>query len=141
MNNKGFTLIELLIVISISALVLIMAIPSINNTSSELKDKEYQEYKNSLIYGAKLYYKQKSADLSWTTESGKQTASVSFKVLKENGYVKKFSSTQHNSKKKCNTDTNNDDLVSVKITKENNNKITYEVKGLQCGINGLKDIS
>ena len=137
MNNKGFTLVELIVALAISALILIMAIPSINNATNETRDKEYLEYKNSIIYGARLYYKQRSSDLDWEGN----TATIKFSDLKSAGLVKDFVPTQKSSKKGCNT-AESPEAVSVKITKsnsaDNDSKVSYEVSGLMCGVGSNK---
>ena len=134
-NNKGFTLVELMVVLAISGIILIMAIPSINNTSNEARDREYTEYRDSIIYGARLYYKRRSSDLDWN--ASKTEAVISFNDLKEANLVKDFVPTQKSSKKGCNTADRPGD-VSVKITKSNNttnnSKVSYEVVGLKCGV-------
>lgn len=147
MNNRGFTLIELLITLSISALILIMAIPSITGISNDNRDKEYQEYKESIIYGAKLYYKQRSVDLNWVNKgSNVEEATINFSDLLSLNYVKEFTPTQKEGKKKCDTSP-----VKVKITKttkvdpkrpngEPTIKLDYEVEGLSCGVGNLKEI-
>ncbi len=130
MNNKGFTLIELIVVLAISALILIMAIPSINNASNETRDKEYLEFRDSIVYGARLFYRQKSNDLNWN--AAKTEATISFSELKSEGLVKDFVPTQKSSKKGCNT-VDSPDSVVVKITKSGS-KVSYKVSGLECGV-------
>ena len=159
-NNKGFTLVELLVVLAISALILIMAIPSINNISGDTQDEEYQEYMESIVYGAKLYYRQKYDDISgWNNVSSTNIdantrkdvveAKINYSDLVSANYIKDFSPTERGSKKKCNTSIN-PDAVSITITETRtvskkdssikNKKISYKVNGLECGSNKLKPV-
>ena len=138
MNNKGFTLIELLVVLAISALILIMAIPSINSVSNETRNKEFKEYRDSIIYGAKLYYKQKSVDIT--------NNKIYYTDLEKSNYVKSFTATEHNTEKSgnkgCNTDSDTEKKnIYVEISKDSStNKITYKVVGLKCGNKGKREV-
>ena len=160
MNNKGFTLVELLVALAISALILIMAIPSINNMSSDTQDREYQEYKESIVYGAKLYYRQKYDDISgWNTVSSTNIdantrkdvleAKINYTDLVNANYIKEFSPTERGSKKKCNTSTEPSKVI-ITITETRtvlkssgsikNKKMSYKVDGLECGVNKLDPV-
>ena len=116
MNNKGFTLVEVLVVMSISALILMIALPSITKLSSSNKETKKKQYESSIIAGAKLYVESKEIDLNWNGN----TTTITFNTLKTNNYVK--------TNKGCNT--NN---VTITVTKNiSTNKKTYVVNNLSC---------
>lgn len=49
MNKKGFTLIEIIVSIIIIALLLVITAPIITNTTHEIKVKNYESLKNTII--------------------------------------------------------------------------------------------
>ncbi len=152
MNNKGFTLVEMIIAIAISSLILIMAIPSINNMTHDTRNTEFTEYRDSIIQGAKLYYSTKGADLYWVDDDeGNELSSVTFRQLMDSGYVKYFNENPKEGSKRCNTDEGEEDLVMVEITRKKSTatggnrasgsgKVTYKVFELRCGVTDLEAI-
>ena len=88
MNKKGFTLTELLVVMVILSIITAISIPLIRNIRQSNVQKEYQNYANSIKYGAKLYVDSYSEDLFGHNESG--CAIISYKDLKDKNLVKDF---------------------------------------------------
>lgn len=152
MNNKGFTLVEIIVAMAISSLILIMAIPSINNMTHDTRNEEFTKYRDSIIQGAKLYYSTKEADLYWVTdENGNEVSSVTFRQLLDSGYVKYFNENPKENSKRCNTDEGEEDNVLVEITRQKSTatggnrvsgsgKVTYKVYELRCGTTELDTI-
>ena len=88
MNKKGFTLTELLVVMVILSIITAISIPLIRNIRQSNVQKEYQNYTNSIKYGAKLYVDSYGEDLFGHNESG--CAIISYKDLKDKNLVKDF---------------------------------------------------
>lgn len=55
MNKKGYTLIELLAVLSIIAVILLIAIPSVTRQLSGIEDNNYKQFKQNIYLAAESY--------------------------------------------------------------------------------------
>lgn len=55
MNNKGFTLIELLAILVILGVITLVAVPSMITTNQNSKNKDYEEFKQTVINAAEVY--------------------------------------------------------------------------------------
>lgn len=55
MNKKGYTLIELLAVLSIIAVILLIAIPSVTRQLTGIEDNNYKQFKQNIYLGAESY--------------------------------------------------------------------------------------
>ena len=56
MNKKGFTLIELLAVIILVALIGVLVMPTVINTTNQTKQKSYDILIKNIVTSAKTYY-------------------------------------------------------------------------------------
>ena len=87
-NQKGFTLVELLVVMVILSIITAISIPLIRNIRQGNTQKEYENYANSIKYGAKLYVDSYGEDLFGHNESG--CAIITYQDLKDKNLVKDF---------------------------------------------------
>ncbi|MEG0266555.1 MAG: prepilin-type N-terminal cleavage/methylation domain-containing protein [Bacilli bacterium] len=55
MKKKGFTLVELLAIITILGIIVVIAIPSVENTISESKRNKFKEDARTIIKGVEIY--------------------------------------------------------------------------------------
>ena len=67
-KKKGFTLVELLAVISIMALLVIMAMPKIIDIYNNTKKRSFINEVNSLLNAAKSTYVNESIKDNWISE-------------------------------------------------------------------------
>lgn len=81
--KKGFTLIELLAVIAILGIVSLIAIPAIDRSVNEGKDKLLETQKRQIIKGAKDYLTQNTNELPTDEENTELTV----KMLQDNGFL------------------------------------------------------
>lgn len=85
--KKGFTLIELLGVFSITALILLITVPTVTNMLRKAKDNQYESFKNDIFLATEAYIGVNHADFyELKTEGGK--AYISLRDLMASDYLK-----------------------------------------------------
>ena len=85
-NNKGFTLAELLVAILILGIITGISIPVIRNVQLRSQIKQFETYKTSLTYGAKLFNDSYGVDLFGKRRSG--CALIRYSDLKDRDLLK-----------------------------------------------------
>lgn len=111
MKQKGFTLIELLGVVVILAVLATIAIPVVNNSISQNKEKLYQTQLNQIIKGAEDYY---ATHISELPENSGDTSTITLSELQKAGNLEYDI-------KNPKTGENFNPNTTVIITKSNNN--------------------
>ena len=86
MNKKGFTLTELLVVVVILGIITGLSIPLIRNLSSNMEEKKYNTYADSVLQAAKLYKDSYSEDLFGRKEYG--CSYITYEQLVDKGLIK-----------------------------------------------------
>lgn len=81
LNRKGFTLVELLVAVAILGIITGLSIPLVRNISTQLMNKKYIEYMDSLVYASKLYADSYSDDLFG--HAGRGCSYVDYATLKQ----------------------------------------------------------
>ena len=110
-NNKGFTLIELIVVIAIMGIILIFALPQVNNIQDANKNRKYEVYMESIRAASKLYIDSHARDLFGNNKSGCIT--VKYSDLKQSNLIKDFG----DSKISCGNDSETDSETYVEVRK------------------------
>lgn len=146
MNKKGFTLIELLAVIILVALIGVLVMPTVINTTNQTKQKSYDILIKNIVTSAQTYYEEcEYGDLSNNTKYGSyacninnNTITITLGTLANTGFLS-VKDVDLNNKKKVLNPKNNYDIseCNITITKtknevtdENgikNNKVTYTI--------------
>ena len=146
MNKKGFTLIELLAVIILVALIGVLVMPTVINTTNQTKQKSYDILIKNIVTSAQTYYEEcEYGDLSNNTKYGSyacninnNTITITLGTLANTGFLS-VKDVDSNNKKKVLNPKNNYDIseCNITITKtknevtdENgikNNKVTYTI--------------
>ena len=85
-NRKGFTLVELLVVVVILGIITGLSIPLIRNIQNSNENKEYNTYRNSIEYSAKLYVDSYGEDLFGRHKTG--CALIRYQDLMDKGLLK-----------------------------------------------------
>lgn len=87
MNKKGFTLVELLGVFSITALILLITVPSVTSTLRKSKESQYQSFLDDIFLATEAYIGVNHADFyELKTVGGK--AYISLQKLMASNYLK-----------------------------------------------------
>ena len=146
MNKKGFTLIELLAVIILVALIGVLVMPTVINTTNQTKQKSYDILIKNIVTSDQTYYEEcEYGDLSNNTKYGSyacninnNTITITLGTLANTGFLS-VKDVDLNNKKKVLNPKNNYDIseCNITITKtknevtdENgikNNKVTYTI--------------
>lgn len=87
MNKKGFTLVELLGVFSITAIILLIVVPSVTNMLRKAKDDQYESFKNDIFLAAEAYVGVNHSDFLELKEEG-GVAYISMQDLLYSDYLK-----------------------------------------------------
>ncbi|MBE2904322.1 prepilin-type N-terminal cleavage/methylation domain-containing protein [Anoxybacillus flavithermus] len=115
-NEKGLTLIELLAVIVILGIIAAIAIPSIGGLIDNSKKDAHVANAQQMINAAKIAV---TADKSLIPSSG-QSKDITLEKLENDGYLETMKDPDNG--------TYNKEGSFVKITNNNNNKLSYSVK-------------
>ena len=139
MNKKGFTLIELLAVIILVALIGILVMPTVINTTNQTKQKSYDILIKNIVTSAQTYYEEcEYGDLSNKTKYGSyacimnnNTITITLGTLANTGFLS-VKDVDSNNKKKVLNPKNNYDISECNITiTKTKNEVTDE--------NGIKN--
>ncbi len=87
MNKRGFTLIELLAVLSVMAIILLVAVPSINNQLKKLKQNSYDQFKDDIFLATESYISSAADDYVVLKKNGGQMC-IKIQYLIEGGWLK-----------------------------------------------------
>lgn len=87
MNKKGFTLIELLAVLSVMAIILLVAVPSINNQLRKIKQNNYEQFQSDVFLAAESYISASANDYVVLKENNGQMC-IRIQDLIEGGWIK-----------------------------------------------------
>ena len=145
MRKKGFTLIELLAVIILVALIGVLVMPTVINTTNQTKQKSYDILIKNIVTSAKTYYEEcEYGNLSnekygsYACIINNNTITITLGTLANTGFLS-VKDVNSNNKKKVLNPKNNYDIseCNITITKtknevtdENgikNNKVTYTI--------------
>ena len=126
-QKTGFTLVELLAVIVILAIVLIIAVPGVLSIINKTKDNAYDRQVDMIKDAAKNYVTANT--ITWSGENPKSTV-VTLDMLQSSGYLDKKILDPRNKKEIL--------CVNVLVSKDNKNKVTYDVD-MAC--NGIQPIT
>lgn len=94
MGKKGYTLIELLAVLSIMAVILLIAVPSITKQLSSIEDNNYTQFKQNIYLAAESYINANPTDFAKLKEDNGE-ACIDVENLVKDGWLK---STMNNPK-------------------------------------------
>ena len=87
MKKKGFTLIELLAVLSVMAIILLVAVPSINNQLKKIKENNFNQFQDDLFLAAESYISAAADDYK-VLKSNNQQVCIKIQDLIEGGWIK-----------------------------------------------------
>ena len=87
MNKKGYTLIELLAVLSVMAIILLIAIPSITKQLSDIEENKYTQFKQNVYLAAESYINAYPTNYEVLKMDG-GTACINIASLIEDGWIK-----------------------------------------------------
>lgn len=86
-NNKGFTLIELLAVLSLMAIILLIAVPSITKQLSKIKENNYSQFRQNVFLAAESYINSNPDDyVALKSKDGE--ACINVEYLIRDGWIK-----------------------------------------------------
>ena len=125
MKKNAFTLIELLAAITILALLVLIAVPTVSNQLNDTKDTLY----NNQIANIKAAAQSFGADNLFKLPEDDSCVTVTLGYLKDLGYIDVSVKNPKNNKEFSDTDT----FVNIK---KNGNAYSYEVKtsGEKCSL-------
>jgi len=87
-NKNGFTLLELIITVCVLAVILLIAVPLVQNAIGSSKESTYKMFETNLKDGARLYLAEFPNTLGWSLESDGNTEStcITLNQIKERGF-------------------------------------------------------
>ena len=147
MNKKGFTLIELLAVIILVALIGVLVMPTVINTTNQTKQKSYDILIKNIVTSAKTYYEEceygNLSELDYENDKAciinDNSIETTLGTLANLGFLPTKETYENSNKRKVSNPINNQDIseCNITITKtknevtdENgikNNKVTYTI--------------
>lgn len=87
MNKKGYTLIELLAVLSLMAVILLIAVPSITKQLSGIENNNYSQFKQNIYLAAESYINANPEEFVKLKENNGE-ACVNIEYLIRDGWIK-----------------------------------------------------
>ena len=138
MNRKGFTLIELLAVIILVALIGVLVMPSVIDTSNKGKQASYDILIKNIVTASKSYYEEcEYGDLSNEEKYGgyfctinDKAITINLSALANTGFLS-VKDVDENNKKQVLDPTNNNNISDCQITITKNidekYKVTYTI--------------
>lgn len=147
MNKKGFTLIELLAVIILVALIGVLVMPTVINTTNQTKQKSYDILIKNIVTSAQTYYEEceygNLSELDYENDKAciinDNSIETTLGTLANLGFLPTKETYENSNKRKVSNPINNQDIseCNITITKtknevtdENgikNNKVTYTI--------------
>ena len=139
MNRKGFTLIELLAVIILVALIGVLVMPSVIDTSNKGKQASYDILIKNIVTASKSYYEEcEYGDLSNTEKYGGYACTINDKAitiklsdLANTGFLSVKDVDDESNEKLVLDPRNNNDISDCSITITKNigekYKVTYTI--------------
>lgn len=138
MNRKGFTLIELLAVIILVALIGVLVMPSVIDTSNKGKQSSYDILIKNIVIASKSYYEEceygdlsdsKYGEYACTIDSEKKIT-ITLSALANTGFLS-VKDVDENNKKQVLDPKNNNNISNCQITITKNidekYKVTYTI--------------
>ena len=139
MNRKGFTLIELLAVIILVALIGVLVMPSVIDTSNKGKQSSYDILIKNIVIASKSYYEEceygdlsdsKYGEYACTIDSEKKIT-ITLSDLANTGFLSVKDVDENNNKKQVLDPRNNNNISDCQITITKNidekYKVTYTI--------------
>ena len=138
MNRKGFTLIELLAVIILVALIGVLVMPSVIDTSNKGKKASYDILIKNIVIASKSYYEEcEYGDLSdskygeYACTITDKTITIKLSDLANTGFLSVKDVDENNNKKQVLDPRNNNNISDCQITITKNidekYKVTYTI--------------
>ncbi len=138
MNRKGFTLIELLAVIILVALIGVLVMPSVIDTSNKGKQSSYDILIKNIVIASKSYYEEcEYGDLSdskygeYACTITDKTITIKLSDLANTGFLSVKDVDENNNKKQVLDPRNNNNISDCQITITKNidekYKVTYTI--------------
>ena len=138
MNRKGFTLIELLAVIILVALIGVLVMPSVIDTSNKGKKASYDILIKNIVTASKSYYEEcEYGDLSdskygeYVCTITDKTITIKLSALANTGFLSVKDVDENNNKKQVLDPRNNNNISDCQITITKNidekYKVTYTI--------------
>lgn len=87
MSKKGYTLIELLAVLSIMAVILLIAVPSVTKQLSGIEDNNYNQFKQNVYLAAESYINANPDEYTNLKETNGE-ACINVEYLVRDGWIK-----------------------------------------------------
>ena len=140
MNRKGFTLIELLAVIILVALIGVLVMPSVIDTSNKGKKASYDILIKNIVTASKSYYEEceygdlsdqgKYGDYACKIETDSNSKEITLSDLANTGFLS-VKDVDENNKKQVLDPRNNNNISDCQITITKNidekYKVTYTI--------------
>lgn len=147
MNKKGFTLIELLAVIILVALIGVLVMPTVINTTNQTKQKSYDILIKNIVTSAQTYYEEceygNLSELDYENDKAciinDNSIETTLGALANLGFLPTKETYENSNKRKVSNPINNQDIseCNITITKTKNevtdsngiknNKVTYTI--------------
>ena len=147
MNKKGFTLIELLAVIILVALIGVLVMPTVINTTNQTKQKSYDILIKNIVTSAQTYYEEceygNLSELDYENDKAciinDNSIETTLGTLANLGFLPTKETYENSNKRKVSNPINNQDIseCNITITKTKNevtdsngiknNKVTYTI--------------
>lgn len=119
MNQKGFTMIEILAVFTITAIILLIAVPQIISMLKKGNDTAYKEFEDNVFIAAEAYIQDENINV--TTD----ITQITLEQLVNSGYLK---STLINPNNKEKVISNNNKKIIVKVKKDEDGVLFFEIE-------------